>query len=137
MTKTPRYQIAGLLAKKSLAAGLNEAKFAKEIAAYLLEAGRTDELDSLLRDIIAYRAKQGIVEVTAVSAHDLSPAIEADIKLQAKALFPDAKQIIINKRYEPSVLGGVRLELVDKQLDLSIRSKLNRFKELTTQERTP
>lgn len=133
--KTPRHQVAALLARKSLD-GVNETRFAQEVAAYLLDAGRTGELDSLLRDITRYRADHGIIEVTAVSANELSPAVEADVKAQAKALFPSAKQVIINLRRDPAVLGGVRLELVDKQLDLSIRNKLNRFKELTTAERT-
>lgn len=134
--KLPRHQVAALLAKKSLAGGISQARLSKEIAAYLLDTGRTGELDSLMRDVIQYRAEHGIVEVTALSAHKLSPVAEADVKAQAKALFPSAKKIIINQRIKADVLGGVRLELVDRQLDLSIRSKLNRFKELTTSERT-
>lgn len=133
--KTPRHQVAALLAKKSLAGSINKARFSKEIAAYLLDAGRTGELDSLLRDVTRYRADHGIVEVTAVSAYELSPAVLRDVKAQARALHPNAKHIIINQRRDPEILGGVRLELVDKQLDLSIRNKLNRFKELTTLER--
>ncbi len=134
--KLARFQLAALLAKKSLVGGVSKSRFSKEIAAYLLDNGRTGELDSLLRDIIAYRADRGIVEVTATSAYELSPAVQKDIKAQVKSLYPDSKHIIINQRRDQEVLGGVQLEIVDKQLDLSIRSKLNHFKELTTLERT-
>lgn len=130
--KAPRLQVAAYLAKRSLADPSGEAEIAKEIAAFLLDAGRTSELDSLLRDIIQYRADHGIVEVTAVSASNLTASAEAQIKAQVKEFYPGAKDIIVNQRLEPAMLGGVRLEMVDKQLDLSIRNKLNQFKQLTT-----
>lgn len=130
--KTPRAQVAAVLAKKSLSSGTSQPRLAREVAAFLLENGRIGELDSLMRDIIADRAEQGIVEVTAVSARALTPANLAEVKAQAKALYPAAKQIIINQRRDSSVIAGVRLELVDKQLDLSVRKKLNRFKERTS-----
>lgn len=103
----------------------------QEIAAYLLAEGRTGELDSILRDVMQYRADNGIVEVTAVDAYPLSSPIRNDITTLIKSLFPTAKQIIISEEIDSKVIGGVRLELANQQLDLSIRSKLNRFKQLT------
>ena len=134
--KTPLHQVASVLAKQSLKAGSNQTKFSRQIAAYLLSTNRTGELESLLRDMTLYRAEDGIVEVTAVSAFDLPAHIKQDLRSRVKQLYPEAKEIIINERRDPSLVGGLKLELPDAQLDLSIRAKLNQFRALTTAERT-
>jgi F0F1-type ATP synthase delta subunit len=133
--KTPLHQVAAVLSKRSLKADLNKTKFAREIAAYLLDSGRTGELESLLRDIAKDRALEGTVEVIAISSHALSSGDLADIRAEAKKLYPQAKHITINQELDPALIGGVRLEYPDYQLDLSIRSQLNRFRTLTTAER--
>ena len=130
--KTPRHQVAAALAQKSLGS-INEPKFAKEVAAYLLTERRTGELDSLMRDVMQYRADHGIVEVSALSAHPVTASVRADIEHQMKNLYPAAKQVVINEVHDAGVVGGVRLELANQQLDLSVRAKLNRFKQLTAQ----
>jgi F0F1-type ATP synthase delta subunit len=129
--KLPRYQLAEVLAKRTLGA-FDEQSFSQEIAAYLLDEGRTSDLDSLIRDIMDYRAKHGIVEVRAVSAHALTPIIEKDIIEQVKQRYSQTKSVIISPIHDPLVIGGVRLEYPNEQLDLSVRAKLSRFKQLTT-----
>ena len=128
--KVPRHIVAAALAQKSLGT-VNSSRFAKEIAAYLLAERRTGELDSLLRDIMQYRADHGIVEVIAVSAHPLTVAVEKDVEAQARKLYPNAKQIIVTPEHDADAVGGIRLELANQQLDLSVRNKLNLFKQLT------
>ena len=128
--KTPRHIVAATLAQKSLGK-LDERSFAFEIAAYLMAERRTTELDSLLRDIMQFRADHGIVEVIATSAHVLDALAKKDIEAQIRELYPTAKQVVITPQHDDSVIGGVRLELANQQLDLSVRNKLNRFKQLT------
>ena len=128
--KTPRHIVAATLAQKSLGK-LDERSFAYEIAAYLMAERRTTELDSLLRDIMQFRADHGIVEVIATSAHVLDALAKKDIEAQIRELYPTAKQVVITSQHDDSVIGGVRLELANQQLDLSVRNKLNRFKQLT------
>lgn len=130
--KTPRHQVAAALGTRSLGS-VNEPKFAKEIAAFLMTEHRTDELNSLMRDVMQYRADNGIVEVTALTAHPVTAAVRSDIEKQVRALYPSAKTVIVTERHDASVVGGVRLELANQQLDLSVRAKLNRFKQLTAQ----
>lgn len=132
--KTPRHQIAAYLAERSLASGASADKLSREVAAYLLETNRTGELSSLMRDVQELRAERGIVEVLASSAHELSAGAKSDIEANVKRLYPDAKRIIISEVRDTNVVGGVRLELANQQLDLSVRGKLNRFKQLTTAE---
>lgn len=128
--KTPRVRIAGVVADHTLAAG-NSKDYAREVAAYLLNEGRVGELDSLLRDVQADWARKGYVEVLARSAHSLSEAVQADIIQRVKPLFAAAQAVAVSEVIDPSVVGGVRLQLADRQLDLSVAGKLNTFKQLT------
>ncbi|HVW23549.1 MAG TPA: F0F1 ATP synthase subunit delta [Candidatus Saccharimonadales bacterium] len=128
--KAPRTRIASVVADRSLKG--SDKRLSREVAAYLLDERRVNELDSLLRDIQADWAEQGYVEVLAASAHELSSATLSEIKSQVKELYPAAKQIIVTPVHDPSVIGGVRLRLAEQQLDLSVEAKLNRFKQLTS-----
>lgn len=127
--KTSRSELVPVLAK--LSAKMPMKKFSREIAGYLLDENRTGELDSLARDLVDYRAKQGIVEVNAVSAHKLSATALKEIRSKVRQFYPQAHQIIINQQLDENQIGGVRLELPGRQLDLSLRAKLNKFKQLT------
>lgn len=129
--KAPRTRLAKLIADKTLKGGVSKG-FDREVAAYLLSEGRVNELDSLLRDVQADWAEAGHIEVVARSAHPLTESVRADIKRRVKQVYPAAKQVVINETVDPEVVGGVRLSLPNQQLDLSIRSKLNTFKQLVT-----
>lgn len=121
---------------KSIADRLSSPQIATEIAAYLIAEKRTAELDSLVRDLAQYRADvDGVVEVEAVTAHPIDATAKKQITAKIEAVYPAAKQIIITERHDPDVLGGVRLELANQQLDLSARAKLNHFKQLTAAEK--
>lgn len=129
--KTARTRIARVIADNTLKSGTTK-PYVNEIAAYLLSENRVGELDSVLRDVQADWAVAGYVEVIASSAHPLTTTIKADITKQIKQLYPNANKIIISEEHDPTVLGGVRLNLADQQLDLSVEAKLNKFKQLTT-----
>ena len=130
--KTPRTRIAHTIADRTLKDG-SKKKLSQEIAAYyLLSERRVGDLDSLLRDVQADWAEAGFVEVLATSAHPLSAAVRVNIEKRIKSLYPGAKRIIVTEVHDPEVIGGVRLNLANQQLDLSIEAKLNKFKQLTT-----
>jgi F0F1-type ATP synthase delta subunit len=131
MSKTPRHEIAKVLAERTLGR-INAKNFSEEIAAYLVSEHRTADLEPLLRDVMQYRADHGIVEVIAVTAYPLTAGVRGDIEKRVKALSPGAKQIIISEELSSDVVGGLRLEFPNQQLDLSVRAKLSRFKQLTT-----
>jgi F0F1-type ATP synthase delta subunit len=131
VSKVSRTQLAKLLAER-FATTQDRAKLEQEVAAYLLSEKRASELDSLMRDIAQLRADQGYVEADVVRAFPLSPAAEADVKAVLKGAYPSAKSIRLNERRDERVIGGVKLELANQQMDMSIRAKLNRFKQLVT-----
>lgn len=132
MAKLQRSRLAVLLADKLEAIDVDLQAFSQEVAAYLLTQGRSGELDSLMRDIMQVRADRGTVEVIAHTAYPLSDNVRADIQSQIKGMVPSAQTVVISEVHDPSVVAGVRLELANQQLDLSVRAKLNRFKQLTT-----
>jgi F0F1-type ATP synthase delta subunit len=131
VSKVSRTQLAKLLAER-FATTQDPAKLEQEVAAYLLSEKRASELDSLMRDIAQLRADEGYVEADVVSAFPLTPAAEADVKAVLKSAYPRAKSIRLNERRDEHVIGGVKLELANQQMDMSIRAKLNRFKQLVT-----
>lgn len=128
---SPRHHLAQVIGERSLHAG-NFSLLAKEIAAYLLDSGQVGQLDSLMRDIMNYRAEHGVVEVQASSAHNLSSQDITDIKSLLKQEYPSAKKFTIDQALEPEVMGGVKLDLPGEQLDLTVRTKVNKFKRLTS-----
>jgi F0F1-type ATP synthase delta subunit len=128
--KQSRTKLAKAIADRSLKNG-SSPKLSQEVAAYLLDEGRVDELDSLLRDVEAEWAAAGYVEVLAYSAHELDTRVKSEIEREAKKLYPAAKKVIITSIHDPEVIGGVRLMIANNQLDLSIEAKLNKFKQLT------
>jgi F0F1-type ATP synthase delta subunit len=134
MAKVPRTRIAGAIADRTLKKGADK-RYAKEIAAYLMSEHRVNGLDSIMRDVMDDWAKAGYLEVLAYSAHPLTPALKREITTRIKAVSPHAKQIIITEQRDPAVMGGVRLRLANRQLDLSVEHKLNQFKQLTKESR--
>jgi F0F1-type ATP synthase delta subunit len=128
--KVSRTRIAGVIADRTLKDGVSS-EFSAEIAAYLLSERRVGQLDSLLRDVQAAWAEAGQVEVTATSRYPLTSEVKADIKVRLDKLYPAAKQMTITEVRDPEVIGGTRLSLANRQLDVSVRAKLNKFKRLT------
>ncbi|MDQ3093959.1 MAG: F0F1 ATP synthase subunit delta [bacterium] len=128
MQDVPRSELAKVIAEKTL--NVPKEQIVSSLAKFLTEQHQNINLDDLLRDVMHYRLDYGIVEATAVSAHELSEADMLDIKKILKTEYPDAKQVIINQKIDISLVGGLKLELPRETLDLSVRAKLNKFKQL-------
>ena len=75
-----------------------------------------------------YNRDYGIIDVRAVSAVPLTPAQTARLKekLEAKC----QKRVELTVQTDASLLGGIRLELPDKQLDGSVQNHLNQIQQL-------
>lgn len=106
-------------------------ELAREVAAYLLDTNRTADLDSLLRDIMEYRAIHGVIDAEAVSAHEIAESTIKDIIKIIEAEYPKATTVQVERRVDPSVIGGIRVDMANEQLDLTVRDQLDTFKRLT------
>lgn len=131
--RASRSKVANVLAGK-LVNTKNPKKVIRETAAYLIKEHRTREVYSLLRDVRSDLEKYGIINVTAVSAFKLSLQVLVDIKYVIKKIYPNAKKIIIDEQIDKEVVSGVRIELANSQLDLTVKSKIDKLKQLTNQE---
>ena len=125
--KTPRHILAQAIAEKTLHISDKKA-LAREIAAYLLVEKRTNELESILRDCLQYRSDHGVLEATIVTAHDVSDQVVSEVKHLLKTTHRHAKTVHVAKRHDDNVIGGLRIDMANEQLDLSIRTKLATLK---------
>lgn len=127
--KLARSKLAEVIALKMNNAK-DSTKLAREIAAYLISTRRLNDLDSLLRDVINYRDKHGLTEITLTSVNKLASQIKQDL---INLSVPNKKQqrLIVNEEQDPALIGGVRVAIAaDRVLDLSIKGKVNQFKQL-------
>jgi len=112
---------------RQLIDGVSQKKIATQLAAYLIESRRTNELDVLLRDIAAQLAAQGHVTGTITAAHDLSAATRRSIESFAAAQ-TGAKSASLETVVDESVIGGLKLSLPGRQLDTTIARQLTILK---------
>ncbi|GAC1391796.1 MAG: hypothetical protein NVSMB46_05610 [Candidatus Saccharimonadales bacterium] len=133
--KVSSRHLAAIIGEKTVAVR-DTTQLTKEIASYLLQEKRTADVDSIMRDVMQYRFDHGIIEVTLVSANPLSHADVADASKLVHAEHPKGKTFIINQRIDPRVVGGIRIEYANEQLDLTVQSRISTFKRITSQERS-
>jgi len=127
---TFRQQLAATIAERTLTVK-DSKQLSKEIAAYLMSEHQTEDLNSIIRDVIAYRNEKGYIEANVLSAYPISSDVRMDIKKYIHDLYPNAKHVMLNEVVDPSLVGGVRLEVGDRQLDFTVRAKLNSLKRMT------
>ena len=130
--KTPRMQIARVIAAETLDGSFGSGQVTS-LAAYLLDEGRSSEVESLVRDVQNIRTSHGIIDAVVYSAHPLSVSAMQAVEAEARRVYPAARRIIITPALDPSLIGGVRLELPGCRLDLSVAGELRKFKTLAVQ----
>lgn len=126
MAAPTRKELAkAILAKMDLSK--DDQKLAKAIALYLSEHRMSKDLDGLMRDIASLRADNGTLEVNVTSAFPLTASLKRDIR-SFVAKQSKSKEVIFVETIDPRVLGGLRIETGEQQLDATVQAKLNRLK---------
>lgn len=128
--KSTRKDLANVIATHK---GADAKLLAREIAAFLIESRQTASLESLLRDVMAYREANGQVEAEVTAAHDLSDAVLAEVRQLVQSQKPGAKKVSVFPVHDQAVIGGIKVRLANEQLDLTVRAQLDTFKRLTTE----
>ena len=116
MAVLSRRKIASQAAVR-IAGGESRSKVLNEIAGYLLDSGRKNEADLLVRDIETALIDRGVVVGTVVSARKLSADAKKTIDSFVKDHYENVKTVVLRERVDESLIGGIRLELPDRQLD--------------------
>lgn len=128
MTKYSRTKLAEYIAD-AMNSGKSSDDIATHVAAYLIESGKTSDVDSVMRDVQEVRAAEyGVVELTARSVFALDAEEKREIERIATKQYPRTKSVIIHEEHDQSLVGGATLSLAQANLDLTIRSKLNRLR---------
>lgn len=116
-----------LYAARQLTAGASQKKIALQLAAYLIESRRTNELSVIIRDIATHLADMGYVAGTLTSAHELSAATAKAIETYTKDK-TGASHVSLDTIIDESVLGGIKIELPGRELDTTITRQLTILK---------
>lgn len=116
--RVSRRRIAAYAADK-LVGGKASGLVLREVAAYLVATGRTREQELLVRDIEAALAARGVVVADVASAFAISEGVKAEITKLVGASTVELRETI-----DPSLLGGVRVDVPGRRFDGTIRHKL-------------
>ena len=112
---------------EGLVEGKNKKILFKQLAAYLVDSRRTKELDLIIRDIEWKLAEKGYIQATITSAFDLTAqttkALEAFVKAETKA-----SKVSLEKKLDPSVLGGVKISVPGREIDQTVAHQLTVLK---------
>ncbi len=127
MSKVSNRQLAKTVLQ-SLENGQTTASVVEQLAAYLVLQRRTKDAEAVIRSISDQLVlDRGHVELQVTTAQELS----AELAKQIKQLFAgEGREIEINHTKDSSVIGGVLVELPGKRLDLTVRRRLQRLKQM-------
>ena len=126
MTRLSRRSIAEYVAN-GLVKGDSKKELFSQLAAFLIDTGRTKELDLIVRDIEYFLAENGVVNATIISAYELTAetkkALEAFVKKET-----NANHVSLSSMVEPAVLGGVKISIPGREVDQTIARQLTVLK---------
>ena len=70
------------------------------------------------------KAKRGQVDATIISADPLTQKQSDQIAAAIKSTSKDAKEVVISSKVDPSIIGGIQVQIGDQFLDLSVKSRI-------------
>lgn len=125
-----RRQVAYYTAN-ALHQGIDMKTIVKQLAAYLVEAKKTNELSLLLKDVeVILSEKYGVTLAKVITARPLDESqreeLEGFIKKQE-----NTKEVTLQEATDPSLIGGVVIETPTSLLDASTIRQLQQLKSLS------
>jgi F-type H+-transporting ATPase subunit O len=70
------------------------------------------------------KAKRGEVDAKIISAEPLSDKVMKDVQAAMQSQVPKGKTVIIQAVTDPSIVGGLQVQIGDQFLDLSVKSRV-------------
>jgi len=125
-TKISRRKLATWTAAR-LASGDPAKNVMHQLGAFLIDTRRKKEQSLIVRDIEIALLKEGTVLVQATSARELSAEALGSIESFVKNEYGSNVKVIVEQHIDTTVIGGVKLETPDKQIDATIRTKLEKL----------
>lgn len=112
-----------IYAADKLLAGMPTKEALAEVAAHLVETGRTRESELLVLDIEEVLAERGVVVADVTTAHPLTDKLRKEIHVVI-----GAKSLQLRESIDGAVLGGVRIDVPGRRFDGTIQQKLTSLK---------
>lgn len=103
--------------------GTTSPAVAEKLAAYLLQERRSRDMPQVMRAVEEELTRRGSSQVIVTSAHEVSE----NVKRQLAELL-EVKNPVFSEVIDPSVIGGVKAVSGEKQIDLTVQAKLQKFK---------
>lgn len=98
----------------------------------LIEKGRVPEIFRIRREFEElWKVENRRLEVTVTSAVDLDPSVVDKIGTEVEQ--QTGQKVELSSRVDPEILGGVVLQVGNKVLDASIRSRLEKLRKSVAQ----
>lgn len=98
----------------------------------LIEKGRTNELFRIRREFEAlWKVENKRIDVTVTSAVELDPAVVAKVGEEIER--QTGQKVDLASRVDEEILGGIVLQVGNKVLDASIRSRLEKLRKSVAQ----
>lgn len=120
--KLSRQKLARYLADQLLAGRRTQA--VDELAAYLLETGRTKEADQIVLSTQELLESDGYVMAEVTTASLLAADMQATI-----TQLLGAKNLELKQTIDPSVIGGIKVRTPSRVLDATVARRLNNLRE--------
>ena len=115
---------------KAISAILDRAKISSLAGNFLRVVAKNRRLFAVPGMIKAFRRiaaeHRGEVAADVISAHALTPAQETELKAALKSVA--GKDVTIAVSVDPSLLGGMVVKMGSRQIDTSLKTKLNSLK---------
>jgi F-type H+-transporting ATPase subunit delta len=129
MNKVSRRALANWAADQ-LISGKPAASVAKHLAAVLKQSNMAAQVGFLINDISwELEQRQALAVGKVTSASGLSKQLEDILVGQIKKA-TGAKDVVLEKNIDKSVIGGVRIETASRVWDATVSSKLSELKEV-------
>lgn len=108
----------------------DEKRRIKQVSAHLLETGRAKQIELLIRDVeLQAQRSYGHVTARVATAFEIDTSTRKKIEQEVTSL-SHAKSVEIIEEIDTSLLGGTIIATPEMEVDLSLRGKLQRLKEI-------
>ncbi len=118
----PQHYDPTLTDKEHLSASL------REVVAFLVQKKLLSKSSQMLIHLEkTINKKEGIMKAKVLSAHPLSAEAKRNL-IQNLLKHYSAKEIVLEEAIDPKLIGGVRVEIGDEIIDLTLRNRINQLK---------
>mmetsp|Transcript_27844 Transcript_27844/g.65125 ORF Transcript_27844/g.65125 Transcript_27844/m.65125 type:complete len:212 (-) Transcript_27844:80-715(-) len=77
------------------------------------------------------KAKRGEIDAKIISAEKLSAAELKEVQAAMKSQVPKGKSVVIEAVTDPTIVGGLQVQIGDQFLDLSVKSRIDEFSRMS------